>query len=760
MTGGAGYAPSQLTRWLVVIATGTYAGGSGLPDLPGVDTEVAEARAAFHALGYPAEHHLALVNEEPGQIERRVEDFLAVRGPDDVVAIYVTGHGEVRDSPAGARLHLHTISSRRGDGRRTLTLDRLFTGLTAAPAGEGLRNLLLVLDVCGAGAGVQAAIAEFRTSMPPLFLDPHSPVGAHVLATARPADSAIVSAFTRQLLASVTSSSLAPRNQGFLELGPLVAQLQAGLDSRSSKQRRSASRARMPACLIPAITAGVGWREMNDWWEPRARGLSPAEATGSGYDRTWRFTGRLLANQRLAAWCGDDTDFPLMIVTAAPGSGKSTVLARAVALTVPDFRRAHASLVVDSTNSMPPDDFSFTAAIWAHAASAETIRSRIMAALGLSNWGDLVTLTAPAAGPRPVVAIDALDEAEDAVRVMRQVIRPLTFAAQRGAVRLLVATRRQPVGHDPGDGDSDADLVGLLASTGPNEVINLDDSAWWAVGDIAGYAELMLAEAPSAYRASVYAADPAASVRRILARLIEEHAKPSYLLAALVARRHSRDRTLADPSSPHWASQFPASIGEALRQDLESAYGFDSQRIYALLRPLGYAQGTGLPRERVGGQDLWAVLAAALAEDNAGEFTDRDIDELLSDRAGTYLIARTDTGGSAVYRFHHEALAAHFAPAAQRAQNHKIIVGVLLSSIAPGDSRRQWENAGGYLRRALPGHTREAGILADLLAPPENAALITLCDPDAWLIAMSSSQQPRIVAIRALLQVLRTGCGR
>src|SRR5690349_11600809 len=127
MTGGSGGVPDELTRWLVVIATGTYASGSGLSDLPGIETEVAEARAAVQALGYSAERHITLMNEEPDQTERRVEDFLAARGPDDVVAIYVTGHGEVRASPTGARLHLHTISSRRDDNRRTLTVERLLT---------------------------------------------------------------------------------------------------------------------------------------------------------------------------------------------------------------------------------------------------------------------------------------------------------------------------------------------------------------------------------------------------------------------------------------------------------------------------------------------------------------------------------------------------------------------------------------------------------------------------------------------------------
>jgi WD40 repeat protein len=756
MTGGGGDAPYGLTRWLVVIATGTYASGSGLPDLPGIDAEVAEARAAFQALGYSPERHIALVNEEPVQTERRVEDFLAARGPDDVVAIYVTGHGEVRASPAGARLHLHTISSRRGDARRTLTLERLLTGLTAAPPGEGLRNLILVLDVCGAGAGVQAAIAEFRTSMPPLFVEPHLPAGAYVVATARTADSAIVSAFTQELLASVASSSVAPRSQQYLELGPLVAQLQTGLNHQVIETASIGQQG--PNVCLPNPRhhlRGVNWQEMNDWWEPRARGMSPAEAAEPDHDRTWRFTGRLRANQRLAGWCGDDADFPLLIVTAAPGSGKSTVLARAVALTVPDFRRAHSNVVADPADSLPPEDFFFTAAIWAHAASAGTIRSRIMDALGLSSWGDLATLAAPAASPRPVVAIDALDEAEDAAREVRQVVRPLAFAAQRGALRLLVATRRQPVGHDPGHGDSDADLIGLLASTGPNEVMNLDDSGWWAIGDIAGYVELMLIEAPSAQRASVYAADTAVSVRRVLARRIEERAKPSYLLAALVARRHSRDRTLAAPSSPLWASQFPASIGEALRQDLESAYGYDSQRIYALLRPLGYAQGVGLPREQIGGQDLWAILATKLAEDSPDVFTGRDIDELLDDRAGTYLIAQTDIGGSLAYRFHHEALAQHFAPAMQRPQNHRTIVGVLLAPVTQDHQRPRWELAGSYLRRALPGHAREAGMLADLLAPAENAGLLAICDPDAWLIALAGNQQPDMTAVRALLQVLR-----
>ncbi|MFF3441461.1 hypothetical protein [Streptosporangium sp. NPDC002721] len=737
-----------MTRWLVVIATGRYA-DENLPDLKDIGSEITDVLAVFAALGYPESRQRVLLNEKAADIRERLGAFLAERGPDDAVAIYITGHGEVWDSPAGARLRLHTTESRWGLLPGTLDIAALLEGLAGGDATERLRNLLLVIDVCGAGAGLGAAIEDFRTYLQPLHLEADAGAGAYAVATARAADLATVSSFARPLRALIEAADIAPRAQAYLELGPLVQRVRASLEDQVVETVVTGQSG--PNLCLPNPRhhlGGVDWREMEEWWEPRARGAVPGRARWD-QESQWRFTGRVDVNRRLTAWLADPQDVPLLVLTAAPGSGKSTVVARTVALTVPDFRRAYTAASRDPQETVPADTVVFRAAVWARAASVDKVRERITRALGLESWTDLATLAAPRDGAPPVIALDALDEAEEPVQLVRQVLRPLTFAAVRGAVRLLVATRPHPARGDRGE----EDLITPLTSAGKHLLIELDKAAWLSPGDIADYVELLLTEPPSANRRSVYSGAEAARQRRRLARSIERRARHSFLLAALVARRHSRDLTPADPRSRRWLRQFPRDIGEALKADLEAAYGHDSERVYDLLRPLGHALGAGLTREVAGAgeQDLWAALATELG-DGGERFGAADIDRLLRDRAGTYLIASTDAGGSVAYRFHHEALAEHFAPAERRVEDHRRITETLLGLLPLRDGYPDWWRVCGYTTRSLPEHARQAGVLADLLGGGRNAHMIVVCDPAAVHAALGGTDRPELLAIRDMLR--------
>ena len=146
-----------------------------------------------------------------------------------------------------------------------------------------------------------------------------------------------------------------------------------------------------------------------------------------------------------------------------------------------------------------------------------------------------------------------------------------------------------------------------------------------------------------------------------MARAIERSAAPSFLLAGMIARKHTFDTERVDFGHPAWSGQFPTAIGTALTEELEAAYGYvRAVRVLTVLRPLGYAHAAGLPREPIADTDLRAFLATALAPDEPPVVT-AEIDALLKDRAATHLVASIDLDGRPAYRLHHQALVDHFA---------------------------------------------------------------------------------------------------
>ncbi len=235
----------------------------------------------------------------------------------------------------------------------------------------------------------------------------------------------------------------------------------------------------------------------------------------------------------------------------------------------------------------------------------------------------------------------------------------------------------------------------------------------------------------------------------VLARAIETQARHSFLLAAHVARRHTLDEEPADSLGSAWRRQFPRSIGDAMRQEIEALYGVEeADRQLALLRPLAYAQGAGLTRESPAGGDLWALLARRLDPDRR-QFTAVDVDRLLGQRVATHPVTGTDLGGVTTYRFHHEALAASFfSGRTERREAHREVAGALLDTLIV-DGFRDWTRAGPYTRRALSAHARLGGTLEALA---EDARLLMYADPDRLHEALVTSGVSSLIALSRLLR--------
>lgn len=735
-----------LRRRLVVLACGGFGADSGLAALPGVEEEVALVVEAFAALGYdcPPDHRIR--DETAAVAVERVAALLAAMGPNDVAALYVTGHGEVVGAGAAGSLVIHAAESRAGRKVGSVSVGALLEGLHEREAGERLRNLLLMLDVCHAGTGVEAAVREVRAALPAWLEEPGTATGVSVVAAARADNPARVSVFARNWRDAVLAVDVAPRSQPYLHLPTLVDRVQAGMNTQVVEtvalHRRGAE-----VCLPNPRhhLDGVDPDVLAEVWEPAARAL-PERRGWAGEAAPWLFTGRGRVNVHLARWLAGREPEPVVVLTGAPGSGKSTILARLVVLTVPDLRAELAihGMAVAGKEALP-DGFSFAATISASRMSTETLFVAVAAALGLADRSELQDLAdAPASGVTPVILVDALDEAEDPHDAVVEVLRLLTQAARAGALRLIVATRERPVGYDPADPRARrGDLISPLIGDG--EPIRVDSPQWLESGDIARYCERVLSVGRNdAGRANPYAL--AARKRRILARAIEERARHSFLLAAIVARRHTLDTVCVDPDGPVWREQFPERIGDAMRDELRALHGHrEAARQLALLRPLALADGSGLSRDVVDGADLWAALATALGGDR---FDGGDVTGLLAQRSATHLVSEVDAGVAVLYRFHHEALAEALRPTGptELAAAHAAITSALLDTL---DNAESWAGASPYVRRALPFHARLAGRLADLAG---QAGFLAHCDPDRLNAAFAVSDEARAQVVGTLLR--------
>ncbi|MET8040518.1 hypothetical protein ABZU25_06585 [Micromonospora sp. NPDC005215] len=687
------------------------------------DDTVATATRAFNAIGYHCDDVIPLTDAD--QVRKRIAARLAGAGSTDIVAIYLAGTVEPLDNALGG-LVVHTSRSHPGTSIGAMPLVALLEGLWQRPAGAPAAQLLLVLDTQGADVtAVVHAATSVRVAASSLC----------VVAATTPAGSG---RFAGCLTTVLTGVEVAPRDKPYLDVRQLAERLRSAVPPGSAVQTAEVSDGGRNICLPNPRhhLVGVDPHEMTVWWEPTARA-----SRGAAAPQAWFFSGRRRLNQRVARWIADPAD-PVLVLTGSPGSGKSTIMARLVVATVPDVRehlRSRPEML--RPDESPPADFRFVLTLRLTGRTFEQVRVSLAAAVAAEGQSQ----AGSAAG---VIAIDGLDEADQPHRIVAELLRPMAQRARAGGTRLLVATRRHPVGHDPDDpGAPRGDLITSLTSDG-GEALDIGEPPWLEAGDIAEYCDRLLTVAVNDRgRPNIYAGLTGA--RRVLARAIETQARHSFLLAAHVARRHTLDGAPADSLSPAWRRQFPRGIGDAMRQEVEALYGVDeADRQLALLRPLAYAQGSGLTREPAAGSELWAVLASRLDPDGRS-FTAADVRWLLDQRIATHLVTGVDIGGIATYRFHHEALAASFlADRADRAAAHLTITEALLDTLVAGGAR-DWTRAGAYTRRALPAHARLAGTLERLA---EDAQLLMYSDPDRLHEALVTSDSPRLVAVSRLLR--------
>lgn len=708
MSVSTGEAPDGLNRYVFAFGAHTFTEDPALADLPGVPDDLRRVKALFSSLGY-AEILPELAGAPDAQLVRAgLEDWLKAdtRCAEDVLIVYYAGHG-LRDD----RSHRLTCrTSRHNRVSTTLATRELADLLVDTRVGHAL----LLLDTCYAELGA-AEIANVTGQL--VDSRPPDADGLWLMASARSREAAYDHAFVAALESAVRAGTAGMR-QRYLDIPTVTGQVNGHLREHGPDQCASyhavSGRAVPPFLPNPKYRPGLpdeamdvqSQREWTAHFGPRGRGVEYASEPGD-----W-FVGRLQALATVAGWLREPVhDARARVVTGDPGSGKSAVLGRLLALARPDHPEAPAHL-------LPPPG-SVTVSVHAHGTTLESLTTRLAAALEVEADGpaQLLAGLAEYGGPLRTVLVDALDEAGTGVggrepqRIARELLRPMSALHD---LRLLIGTRRTMIPE-----------LGRAV-----EIIDLDADAYTGRDDIEQYARGTLTEMPDGL---------AAEDREAVAVAVARRAGRSFLVARMAVRALLHGDLTPDVSRPGWEEELPSEVGQAFDAYL-ARYGEDEQRVRRLLRPLAYAEGAGLPWD-----SLWAPLAAALSGEKC---SNDDVDWLLR-QAGAYVVEVQAGEGRSVFRLYHEALAEHLRDTRRSREDQRRMTAALMSSVPPrtdGDGP-DWERAHPYVHAHLASHAAASDDLERLLL---DAWFLVHAEPDGLLAAMDGVRDEAARRVRTM----------
>ncbi|MFK0264310.1 caspase family protein [Streptomyces angustmyceticus] len=657
------------------------------------------------------------------------------RRPDDIVAVYLAGHGQLIGStprrhmffPADADLAKPKLALPTAQIAAALTDDTKIT------------QLLLILDTCHSSQGgsdfISAALESLRRSID------DDPSGIAVIASAQPAQQAIEGAFPSLLAAAVESRATAGERPSTLDLGALVTHMNAD-PAKPPTQRIEWDAAKLTGALpdfFPNPRHAAGPHEVDLAIQHAAEWDAQAQRRDTEFTRRmliramghigdteqWWFTGRHEVMSDITDWLARPGPGRAgLVVTAGPGSGKTAVLGLAAALCHPEQRNTVPLHLLALESHQLPEPGSVDVAIYAQALTNDEVLRGLAAAARTAATvpGDLVDALAGRARPLTVI-IDALDEAATPDTLLTQLIRPLLEHGQ-GRVRMLLGTRPHLLRH-------------LSTDT---SVINLDDPAHLDRRAIAAYALRGLLESvpgtPYLHVAPRLSAE--------VAEAVAEAAVPSFLVARIVSSTLAAESSVADPSDHAWRASLPRTAETAMARDLDTRLGHHAVRARDLLRALAYAEGQGLPWE-----DIWGPLASRIS----GRAYGNDDQLWLKRNAGSYVVEATEDGRS-VYRLYHIALAEHLRRGHDDEAVQKAFVDVLLGGVPRSIAgRRDWSRAHPYTLRHLAIHAMHVGRVDELL---DDCEYLALAAPHQLLQALQEVVTSRGRQLRA---IYRTSAG-
>ncbi|HEX6077431.1 MAG TPA: ATP-binding protein [Micromonosporaceae bacterium] len=580
-------------------------------------------------------------------------------GPDDVVVVYMTGHGVTGHDK-------HWLVLRDTDPDR-LTSTAIETHSVIAWLHEAeVEHLFVVVDLCYAGKAAIDVLSRDRTL----------PRTATVLFTAAPQRPA-----PARLLTDSLRAFLEDAKKGVYGEQPYLkpTELRNHLEVTMSGQAFLAH----PVCVDPSpCLPNPGHRrednppvptrpgvqdlalrqqDLETHWGPKARGVANADETG------WLFTGRREAMRRLTSFVQGPPG--TLLVTGVAGCGKSAILSRLVTLADARFRERYAAELAAEIDRVPdaiPPVGSIDVAVHATGKTAAEVVDQIRVALntgGPPSWVRPDSRPGGVTGPPPAdpyearlaevnaaiarrrdgvtIVVDALDESQDPLTLLRSLLSRLT-----GDFRLVVGVRSPGIGAEQVL-DSRHTLADTATAALRAEALACDAEPYWSERDLGDYiAALLRADASrsSPYRRKKGLADRVGAA-------VATAVAPSYLAARIVARSLATRHAVPDFSDPAWRAGAAADVAGLLREEMLNGITDPGsrQRALHLLRAVAYAKGRGIPW-----QGVWPTVAVAVAGDGTS-YSHDDIAWLLAQPLAGYL-TRDVEDDVTVYRLFHDAL--------------------------------------------------------------------------------------------------------
>ncbi|WP_405958493.1 caspase family protein [Streptomyces phaeochromogenes] len=631
------------------------------------------------------------------------------RREDDLVAVYVSGHGEVLDD--GGDHVLYTSDTDPEDTAYTSlpTVELARAMLRDTP----VRRLLLILDTCYSGQGGNEMTAAALHRINSQWRNATG-AGLVIISSAQSHQQARAGTFPQLFTNAVRSWATAGHGPQTLSVSTLVEHMNNNperpghqrinltLVGLSGEPPAFLANPRRNSSLTGVDLAIQHAAEFDAQAERRTIELTTRllmRAMGSSDPRlqNWWFSGRRRVLGDLAAWLGDPgaDDAICRVVTAGPGSGKTAVLGLIAVLSHPEHRLTVPTRALELSEHLLPEASSVDVVIYAQSLTDADVLAGLAAAAGLRvrTVGEFLEALEQQDRPRPFTAlIDALDEAATPDALCSKLVRPL-ITHGRDRIRLLLGTRPYLL-----------DRLGLAPGTTAyrTQVIDLDDPHYADRRALRIYTirNLLDAQPDSPYRGK-------RNALRAVAEAVTEAAGTSFLVARITASTlAAADAVITDPSDPQWRASLPRHADAAMRNDLTRRLGDDAQRATDLLRPLAFALGQGLPWE-----DIWAPLASEIS---GRRYTNADL-MWLRRSAGAYVVEATEAERSA-YRLYHQALVEHLRDSIDATQVHAAYTTVLTRAVPYGvDGTRDWSRAHPYILNYLTFHATTAGQLDDLL---------------------------------------------
>ncbi|MDX3775990.1 WD40 repeat domain-containing protein [Streptomyces europaeiscabiei] len=738
-------------RFLIATAISRY------PKNPGWDRpDLVQAREGIIGLfaGQLGYRHQTALGMDPtrSQLTDQLRAFCksSDRREDDLVAVYVSGHGEVLDDGGD-----HVLYTSDTDPK-----DTVYTSLPTVELARAMlrdtpvRRLLLMLDTCYSGQGGNEMTAAALNRINHQWRRATGS-GLVIISSAQSHQQARAGTFPKLFTDAVSSWATAGHGPEALAVSTLVEHMNNS-PVRPEHQRINLTLVGLsgepPAFLanprrnssLTGVDLAIQHAEEFDAQAKRrdteltTRLLMRAMGSSDPRLRNWWFSGRQQVLADLIRWLRNpgaaDGFAACRVVTAGPGSGKTAVLGLIAVLSHPEHRLTVPIRSLELSERLMPDEGSVDVAIYAQSLTTADVLAGLAAAAGLrvKTVGEFLQGLKDQNREQPFTAlIDALDEAATPDTLCSQIVRPLIIHG-RGRIRLLLGTRPYLL-----------HCLGITPGTPAyhEQVVDLDDAHYADPRALMIYTirNLLEAQPDSPYKEMPGALRPVAAA-------VTEAAGTSFLVARITAGTlAAADTVVTDPGDPQWRAGLPRHAGTAMRNDLTNRLGENARRATDLLRPLAFALGQGLPWE-----DIWAPLATEIS---GRPYTNADL-MWLRRNAGAYVVEATETDRSA-YRLYHQALVEHLRDGVDASQVHAAYVTVLAQAVTySADGIRDWSRAHPYTRRYLATHAAESGRLDELI---ENADFLLHADPHTLLSALHhvTTQQGRL--IRA---VYRASVGR